>query len=183
MYDILVLEVITNGPEGYPDNEVVEIGLCGIEFETSRIDSIYSAVVRHDVSEWDDAKKDYATSFGVSLQRISEGTPLEDVRTLLWEKFDGTPVAAFDIRNAFSKYLVNQPWYMNGRAEIMPSVYSRLPPSLSCKVPAEENKCIRAAYKKLFEDDPMNVGSGESALDHALMTSVILLNLRKNGRY
>ena len=182
-YDILVLEVISNGTEGYPRDGVVDIGICGINFETSRIDSVYSAIVYHDVSEWDDVKKDAVTSQDISLDDIMHGILPEDVRSQLGEKIRGTPVASFDVRNVFTKYMVNDPWDFTKEVVIMPSVASRLPPSLGCKVPAEENACIRRAYHKLFEDDPMNIESRSSALDHALMTAAILLKLRKAGRY
>ena len=182
-YDILVLEVISNGTDGYPKDDVVDIGICGIDFETSRIDSIYSAVVYHDVSEWDDSKKDAVASQGISLDDIVRGIPPGDVRSHLGEKIHGTPVASFDVRNVFTKYMVNDPWDFTKEVTIMPSVASRLPPSLGCKVPSEENTCIRRAYQKLFEGDPMNIESRSSALDHALMTAAILLKLRKAGRY
>ena len=182
-YDILVLEVISNGPEGYPKDEVIDIGISGIDFKTSRIDSVYSAIVRHDISGWNDDKKDVVTAQGILLDDIALGIPADDVRAHIKEKIHGIPVASFDVRNVFTKYMVNDPWDFTKEITIMPSIASRLPPSLGCKVPSEENMCIRNAYNRLFEDDPMDIGSRATALDHALMASAILLRLKKNGRY
>jgi len=162
---------------------VVDVGICGIDFESSRIDSVYSATVYHDISEWGDAKNNAVTSQGMSLSDISSGIPSEEVRAKIKEKIHGIPVASFDVRNVFTKYMINDPWDFTKEVTIMPSVASRLPPSLGCKIPSEENACIRKAYSRLFEDDPMDVGTRTSALDHALMTSAILLRLKKNGRY
>ena len=182
-YDILVLEVISNGPDGYPNDCVVDIGICGIDFETSRIDSIYSATVHHDISGWDDIKRNNVTAQGISLDDVANGIPADDVRAHIMERIHGTPVASFDVRNVFTKYMINDPWDFTKEITIMPSVASRLPPSLGCKNPSEENVRIRNAYNRLFEDDPMNVGTRATALDHALMASAILLRLKKNGRY
>ena len=182
-YDVFVLEIISSGPGGYPEDEVVDIGICGIRFEDSRIDSIYSATVRCDTSEWDDTKKNRLISCGISIQEIMHGIPVEDVCARVKDILNNRAVASFDVRNVFSGYMVNDPWDLTKEVSIMPSVSSRLPASMGCRIPSDENVCIRNAYNRVFDDDPMNIKAGENALDHALMTSAILLRLRKTGRY
>lgn len=182
-YDVHVMQIISNGPEGFPKDEVVDVGICAVDLDTMEVDSVYSMMIRHDTSSWDDDKKGYIINANIPLNDVDNGMSVNDVCNDVKRILNGRDIASFDIRNVFYRYMVNEPWDLTKEASIMPSICSRLPSSQRCTVPAEENVKIREAYEKMFKDDPMDIGTGTRALDHALMSSAILMELRKRGKY
>ena len=182
-YDVCVLEVNTSGPEGFPKDEVIEIGICGVDLAKMCTENLYSAKIMYDTSAWNDDKKEYMKRSDITLDDIGNGIPQKTVCKDVKKILNGRSVASFDIRNVFYRYMVNEPWDLSKETTVMPSVCSRLPSSHRCNIPSDENICIRNSYMKMFSDDPMNVGSGKSALDAALMTSAMIMELRKKERY
>jgi len=182
-YDVCVLEVNTSGPKGFPDDEVIEIGICGVDLAGMSTENLYSARIRYDTSFWSEEKKEYTKRCGITFDDIDNGVPLDTVCKTVKGILRGRSVASYDIRNVFYRYMVNEPWDLTKEVTIMPSVCSRLPSSHRCNIPSDENIHIRNSYSKIFSDDPMNVGDGNSALDAALMTSAIMMELRKKERY
>lgn len=182
-YDVHVLQIITNGPSGYPKDDVVDIGICGVDLKNMEVDSLYSMTVGYDVNEWSTEKTEHLKQTGLDMNDVMNGAPLEDVCADVKRILFGKMISSFDIRNVFYRYMVNEPWDLTKETSVMPSVSSRLPPSLRCSEPSDENKKIFESYERLFTDDPMNIGSGRKALDYSLMTSAILMELRKRGKY
>ena len=182
-YDVCVLEVNTNGPKGFPDDEVIEVGICGVDLTRMSTENLYSAMIRYDTRLWSDGKKEYVKRCGIMPEDIDGGVPLDTVCKDVKRILNGRQVASYDIRNVFYRYMVNEPWDLTKEVVTMPSVSSRLPSSHRRGMPSDENLHIRNSYSRMFNDDPMNVGEGKGALDIALMTSAILMELRKNGRY
>ena len=180
-YDVCVLEVVSDGPKGYPADGVADIGICGIDIGKGEIDSIYSMFILQD-GVLADEKRRYLSDGGISAADLEDGNPIGTVCRDVKELLNGRSVASFDVRNVFYKYMVNEPWDLTKEVHVMPSICSRLPRSMMLE-PQNENLAIRNAYKRIFSDDPMNVGEGKRALDHALMASAILLELRKRERY
>jgi len=181
--DVCVLELNTSGPKGFPDDEVVEIGICGVDLTGMSTENLYFARIRYDTSSWSEEKKEYTKRWGITLCDIENGVPADTVCREVKRILQGRSVASYDIRNVFYRYMVNEPWDLTKEVTTMPSVSSRLPASHRRNVPSDENVHIRNSYSRMFGDDPMNVGNGKSALDAALMTSAILIELRKSGRY
>jgi len=181
-YDVCVLQVVSDGPDGFPKDEVVDIGICGIDLETMEAESIYSMFISYDESILTDEKREYLTGNGVRIDDLRKGTSIGSVCADIKRLLGGRSVASFDIRNVFYRYMVNEPWDLTKEVSVMPSICSRLPRSLNSEAP-DENFAIRKAYRKLFAEDIMDVGEGIRALDHALMTSAILMELRKRERY
>jgi hypothetical protein len=182
-YDVCVIEVNTSGPKGFPDDEVIEIGICGVDLTGMSTENLYSAIVRYDTSSWNEDKKEYIKRCDITADDIENGVPLETVCRDVKRILNGKQSASYDIRNVFYRYMVNEPWDLTKEVITMPSVCSRLPSSHRCNIPSDENIHIRNSYSRIFNDDPMNVSDGKSALDAALMTSAILMELRKNGKY
>lgn len=181
--DVFVLQIVTNGPDGYPKDEIADIGICGVDLEKMEIESVYSASIEYPDEKWDDAKREYFKNGGLTFDDIKDGSSLNDVCKDIKRILNGGSVASFDIRNVFYRYMVNEPWDLTKEVSVMPSICSRLPASIGCGKPFEENVKIRLAYSKIFSEDVMNVGSGKRALDHALMSSAIMVELRKRERY
>jgi len=181
-YDVCVLQVVTDGPGGFPEDEVVDIGICGIDLENMEAESIYSMFISYDDPVLTEEKKKYLAGNGISADDLRKGAPIGSVSADVKRILDGRSVASFDIRNVFYRYMVNEPWDLTKEVSVMPSICSRLPRSLN-KGPSEENLAIRNAYRKIFNDDIMDVGEGKRALDHALMSSAILMELRKREKY
>ena len=181
-YDVCVVQVVSDGPEGYPKDGVADIGICGIDLEKMDISSIYSMFVFYDDGALTDEKMKYLADNGISADDLRKGAPIRSVCDDVKDMLNGRTVASFDIRNVFYRYMVNEPWDLTKETTVMPSICSRLPRSLNLD-PSHENAAIRNAYRKIFDDDPMNIGDGKRALDHALMSSAILTELRKMERY
>lgn len=182
-YDVYVMQIISDGPAGYPKDEVVDVGICGITFDKMEIDSLYSMVVRYDTSQWNDDKKEYLGHSSLTLDDIASGIDIEEACKDVKDLLSGRSVASFDIRNVFYRYMVNEPWDLTKEVNVMPSVSSRLPSSLRCSDPSKENSKILESYTRSFDGDPMDIKDGRRALDHALMTSAVLMELRKRGKY
>lgn len=181
-YDVCVVQVVSDGPEGFPKDEVADIGICGIDLDTMEAESIYSMFISYDDTILTDEKKEYLAGNGISVDELKKGAPIGTVCADVKRLLSGRSAASFDIRNVFYRYMVNEPWDLTREVFVMPSVCSRLPRSLNLS-PTEENLAIRNAYHAMFSDDIMDVGDGKRALDHALMSSAILMELRKNERY
>lgn len=181
--DVCVIQVVSDGPDGFPRDEIVDIGICGIDLGRMEVESIYSMVIAHDTSSWGPGKMEYASRYGITDADIARGSPPEDVCMDVKDILRGRSAASFDIRNVFYGYMVNEPWDLTREVSVMPSICSRLPMWRRSSAPSEENSGIRYAYGRMFPDDPMDVKDGMRALDHALMSSAILMELRERGRY
>ena len=176
--DVCIIEVNSSGSKGFPDDEVVEIGICGADLKKADVETLYSSFIRYDTDSWNAEKKEHLKNSGISLKDISNGTDLDVVCKDVKKILGGRSATSYDIRDVFHRYMVNEPWDLTKEVTVMPSVCSRLP------LPrAGGNERIVSSYNSMFRDDPMNVKNGRSALDFALMTSAILVELRKKGRY
>ena len=180
-YDVCVLEIVSDGPNGYPDDGVADIGICGVDLDMGEVDSLYSMFVSREGALTDD-KRAYLSAGGISADDLKMGSPIGSVCADVKKLLNGKSVASFDVKNVFYGYMVNEPWDLTKEVHVMPSICSRLPRSMTME-PRYENTAIRNAYRRIFADDPMSVGDGKRALDHALMASAILMELRKKGRY
>lgn len=182
-YDVYVVQIITSGANGFPDDEVVDIGICGLDLERMEADSVYSMTIRYDVDAWPQEKRDYLAQSGITADMVRSGAASDDVSHDVKELLNGGSAASFDIRNVFYRYMVNEPWDLTKEVSVMPSICSRLPASQRCISPPDENEKILYAYGRMFPDSPADLSEGPRALDYALMSSAILMELRKKGRY
>jgi hypothetical protein len=181
-HDIYVMQVVSDGPEGFPRDEIVDVGICGIDLERMEVDSIYSMFVSYDDTVLTDDKKKYLADNGISADDVRKGASVASVCADVKRLLRGRTVASFDVRNVFYRYMVNEPWDLTKEVSVMPSVGSRLPRPAN-PGPSDENLSIRNAYRRIFGDEHADLNNGKRALDHALMSSDILIELRKRELY
>ena len=182
--DIYVIQIISNGSNGFPKDEIVQIGISAVDLGNDDVESIYFTTVRSNPDEWSDEKKEYLHSISLlSDDDVRNGTLLDEVYKKVKSILSGSDVTSFNIVNTFTKYLINEPWDLTHEVTIMPSVGSRLPSNFYSADISKEKGLIIKAYDEIFPDDVNGIGSGETALDLALRTSYILLFLRSQNRY
>jgi len=182
--DIYVIQVISDGPNGFPKDEIVQIGIGAVDLGNNDVESVYFATVKSNPDEWSDEKKEYLhTNSLLSDDDVQNGVSLDEVYKQVKSILSGSDVTSFNIVNTFTKYLINEPWDLTHEVTIMPSVGSRLPSNFYSTDISKEKGLIIKAYDKIFPDDVNGIGSGETALDLALRTSYILLFLRSQNRY
>ena len=180
---ILVIETITDGAMGYPYDEILSIGICSVDADAGEFESVYDAVVAVEPKYVGKTKLDYAESKGLDVPSLYSGVPLEDIVKEFKKIVKGNYVTSYDIRQEFGRYLTRDPWDVTLETHVMPSIMSRQPISLKCKYPEDEADTIRKAYRRMFRNDPANVGRGKGALELSQMASQILIDLRSRGKY
>lgn len=184
MSSIYVVEVNADGDKGYPDNSVVEVGICRVDTETLDYDSVYGELIARDPLDMGKTSLDNLTdNAGIDVRELYLGLPEEEVVADVRKILKGQDVACFDVRETFMKYLLNIPWDLTKEAMIMPAVSIRLPGNLNLNREDPIQNRIAAAYSAFCPGDPAEVGDGRRALNLAQMTSEILIKLRKEGRY
>ncbi|MDD2626079.1 MAG: hypothetical protein WCQ63_00645 [Methanomethylophilus sp.] len=180
---IFVIETITDGEAGFPYDEILSIGVCSVDVDAGDFDSVYHANIYYDPRHLGRSKLDYAEARGLKIAEIYDGIPEVQAAKELKGVIRGQYVTSYDIRQEFTKYLVNDPWDVTLETHIMPSVMIRQSISLRCKTPGDEPGIIVKAYRRTFRNDPANVGRDRSALALAQMTAQLLLDLRARGKY
>ncbi|MFA6710447.1 MAG: hypothetical protein WC067_03325 [Candidatus Methanomethylophilaceae archaeon] len=181
---IYVIQVVSSGPTGFPDDEVVQIGITAVDMAHSDVESAYLSTILSDPDGLSEEKKDYIHACSsLSDDDLRRGVPLDEVCKEVKSLLFGSDVTSFNISNTFTKYLINEPWDLTHEVTIMPSVESRLPSDIYSIDASKEKRSIIDAYDRIFPDDPNGIGNAETALDLAIRTSYILLFLRSHGRY
>jgi hypothetical protein len=115
---------------------------------------------------------------------LADAEPADSVVREVKDILKGGTVTSFDVANVFYRYMIPEPWDMTFEVSIMPSVSSRMPYSLRCREPYEENRAIMRAYAAIYGEEAPLIPSGPAtALDLALMTAYIIINLRRQSKY
>ena len=180
---IYVIESISDGAEGHPYDEILSIAVCRVDLDAGDYDTVFNEVVQAEPKYVGKRKLDYAESKGLDVQSLYTGKDIGDIVSELREIVKGQYVTSYDIRQQFTKYLCNDPWDLTGYVSIMPSIMMRQPVSLKCKYPEDEPDIIVKAYRKVFRNDPANVGRGRGAMELAQMASMVAISLRARGRF
>lgn len=181
---IHVIQIISSGPTGFPDDGIVQIGISAVDVAHSDVESAYLSTILSNPNELSEEKRDYIrTCSPLSDEDLRGGVPIDEVCKEVKSLLFGSYVTSFNITNTFTKYLINEPWDLTHEVTIMPSVGSRLPSDLYSADASEEKRSIIDAYDRIFPDDPNGIGDAETALDLAIRTSYILLFLRSHERY
>jgi len=182
--DIYVVQTVTTGPNGYPYDEIIDIGVCKANLETFDFELVYSNLVFYEPKNLGKKKLDYLSeNFRMMPEIIYSGEPEKKVAEEVLQIIKGQNVACYDIRQEFGRYMICSPWDITFETNIMPSISSRMPISLKCKEPAEEADTICKAYRRLMRDDPANVKRSRRASDLAKMSTCLMLHMRDRGKY
>ena len=181
---VYVVETLTSGPDGYPYDEIIDIGICAVDLENKDFETVYNSMVYYDPKNLGKKKLDYISeNFNVYAEELYGGEPEKKVAEEVLSIIKGKTVACYDIRQEFGKYMICAPWDITYETSIMPGISLRMPISLRCKLPEDEPFIIRKAYKRLLPGDPANVGRNRRAVDLAAMASALMIELRAKGKY
>ncbi|MDR0523779.1 MAG: hypothetical protein LBG62_05105 [Candidatus Methanoplasma sp.] len=181
---VFVVQAVASGPDGYPYDEIVDIAVCSVDPSAGDFDTVYSGAISYEPRRLGKRKLDYLEEVaGICAGDLYGGDPEAEVAGEVMKTISGGSIACFDARQEFGRYMTCDPWDITMRAEVMPSVSSRLPVSLKPRDPSDEPMAIRKAYSKLLPHDPACVGRGRRAVHLAQMTSQILIDLRARGKY
>lgn len=181
---LYVVEIIADGDNGYPYDEVLSIGVCSVDLDAGDFDSEYEAVIQWEPKYLGKTKLDHAEAHGLDTMLLYDGLPEEQVVKEFREIVKGQCVTSYDVRQEFGRYLTYEPWDITFITSIVGSIMARQPISLRSKRPEDEAKIIAKAYRKTFgRDDPANVGKKRGALELAQMASMVAINLRGRGKY
>ncbi len=181
---IYVVESISDGAQGFPYDQILSIGVCAVDLDTGDFDSVYHAVLAIEPKYLGKARLDYAEAHGLDVSLLYDGVPVDEAVSKFKKVIKDQYVTSYDIRQEFSKYLINAPWDITLEAHILSSIMTRQPISFRCKYPEDEPDIIVKAYRKMFRGkDPANVGKGRGALELAQMASQIMINLYERDKY
>lgn len=181
---VFVVEVVSDGPMGYPYDEVLSVGVCSVDLDAGDFDSVYDAVIAWEPKYLGKEKLDYAEANGLETMLLYDGVPEDQVASELLEVLKDQYVTSYDVRNVFGRYLTNKPWDVTFHTHIMGSIMARQPISLRSKRPEDEPGTIVKAYRRTFgRDDPANVGRKRGALELAQMASELAISLRERGKF
>lgn len=182
--DVYVVQTATSGPNGYPYDEIIEVGICRANLETREWEPVLSETVYIDPKELGKEKLDYLTdNYGIMPAHIYDGIPEDKVASDVLAIIKGKDIACYDAKQEFGRYMICKPWDVTYQTHIMPSISARMPISLRCKVPSDEPQIIRKAYRRLLKDDPAGVGRGRRAIDLAKMSVFLMFLMRDKGKY
>ncbi|NLN72338.1 MAG: hypothetical protein GX137_06090 [Thermoplasmatales archaeon] len=183
--DLFVVQVISTGPDGYPEDGVAEVGIASVDLITGDVRSVYQNRIRYEPGSLDEVKMQYLEENScIRASDLADADPADIVAAEVRNILKGRTVTSFDVANVFLRYMVPNPWDMTHEFSIMPAVSSRMPYSLKCRTPSEENKAIVKAYSSVFGDEgPLGKPKSVTALDLSLMTAYLILRLRQQGKY
>jgi DNA polymerase-3 subunit epsilon len=186
---IYVIDTETTGLDGYPRDVVVDIAVCKVDPRKGTVDEIYSSVVGHDVSRWNDERKNawIFQNTDLSLDMVASAPPAEKVASDIRKILSGKNVTTFNTGFDLDKFLYHEPWSLKGK--IIPSRCIMLASKNVCRLPGlyEEYKWpkLEEAYSIIVDGDPAGINGEQThrALSDAVMASHILIALCRNGRY
>jgi DNA polymerase-3 subunit epsilon len=187
--EVFIIDTETTGLDGSPRDKVVDIAICKATLNKGKVETVYSSLVGHDTSLWDDEQKN-AWIFGnsdLTLEMVDTAPPENDVVNEVTKILKGNNVTSFNYAYDFDKFLYREPW--NLRSKIIPFRCIMLASKNVCKLPGlyEEYKWpkLEEAYSIIVKDDPAGIHGVQKhrALSDALMASYILLKLYGNGDY
>ncbi|MDR0778678.1 MAG: 3'-5' exonuclease [Methanomassiliicoccaceae archaeon] len=187
--DVLVIDTETTGLKGAPYDKVVDIAICRVSLGSDKVDVIYSSVVGHDTSKWnDDLKRSWIfENTDLKLEMVNKAKPeaqvIQEVAKILKDK----NVTSFNFAYDFNKFLYPQPWSLKGTFAPFRCIMEAS--KNVCKLPGlyEEYKWpkLSEAYDIIVKGDPAGVNGEQEhrAISDAVMASYILLELYRTGNY
>jgi DNA polymerase-3 subunit epsilon len=187
--EVLVIDTETTGLKGAPIDKVVDIAVCRVTLGDDKVDILYSSVVGHDTSKWNnELKRSWIfENTDLTLEMVNKAKPEEQVIKEVAMILKNRNVTSFNFAYDFDKFLYQRPWSLKGT--FVPFRCIMEASKDVCKLPGlyEEYKWpkLSEAYDIIVNGDPANVNGTQQhrALSDAVMASHILLELHKKGIY
>lgn len=187
--EIYVIDTETTGLDGFPDDLIVEIGICKINPTNESVEVIFDSLVGHDVDTWEKRQRN-AWIFGntdLSLEDVRKAPPQDEIvkkaREFLREKY----VTCFNVDFDFTRFLCCNPWNLDEVVEdIINCIMIAATPVCGIEGYYDEYKWpkLEEAYEMLCKNNPAKIrDQSHRALDDTLMASHVLLSLIKTNDY
>ncbi|MDR0335029.1 MAG: 3'-5' exonuclease [Methanomassiliicoccaceae archaeon] len=189
MPEVFVIDTETTGLDGAPKDKVVDIAICRVTLGGDSVDTVYSSIVGHDTSKWNNELR-HAWIFentDLTAEMVRNAPPEADVVRDVSRILSGKNVTSFNYSFDFDKFLYRQPWSL--RDIIVPFKCVMIASKDVCRLPGmyEDYKYPRLdqAYSMIVKGDPAGIAGKQAhrALSDAVMASYILLELYRTGHY
>lgn len=184
-HDMHVISLATTGPGRFPDDEVVEIAICGVDTNILDMDCVYSSTIALESDHWTEERRRFVMeNYGLGREELDDARDAAEVVHEVKELLHDQVVTSFDIKADFYGFLLNLPWDLTGEVSIAPSISTRS--AEVCRIPyelREGGNILNLTYDLMFPHDPVRVQGCHRPLDDAMRASAILLELRRIGRY
>lgn len=189
--DIFVLDTETTGLHGAPRDVVVDIAVCRVSLSEGTVEPIYSSVVGHDTSKWDDSKRRswIFENTDMTLEMIDDAPPFEQVHSEVSDILRDNSVTSYNTDYDMDKFLYPKPWGFKGlftlRKDIMKAAM------YVCKLPSQYYHVeyryprLEHAYSVITENDPAGIEGVQDhrALSDAIVASHVMIQMYRDGTY
>ena len=187
--EVCVVDTETTGLFGSPKDKIVDIAVCKITLGEDKVEKIFSSVVGHDTSKWDDELKHswIFENTDLTLEMVDKATPEPQVVSNVTRILNGANVTSFNFSFDFDRFLYREPWSL--QSKIIPFRCVMLASKDICRIPGmyDDYKWpkLAEAYEMIVKGDPAGTEGTQAhrALSDAVMASHILLELHKMGCY
>jgi len=187
--EVFVLDTETTGLDGAPKDKIVDIAICKVTLGENKVEEVFSSVVGHDISKWDERLRRawIFENSDLTLEAVADAPPEKEVAEKVTKILSGGNVTSFNVSFDMDRFLYREPWSLRGR--FVPFRCIMLASRDVCKIPGlyDEYKWPRLeeAYRMIVKGDPADIGGPQShrALGDALMASYVLLELYNKGNY
>lgn len=188
--EIYVLDTETTGLDGGPKDSVVDIGICVVDLNRRTVKDVYSSIVGHDVSSWDDAHRNawIFENTDLELDMVADAPPLDRVRSDVAGLLTGRMVTSYNVPFDLNKFLYREPWGMCGTFRECTDIMKAA--TAVCRIPGMYYGSYRFpkldyAYETIVEDDPAGIHGKQDhrALSDARMASHLMIRMFRNGDY
>jgi DNA polymerase-3 subunit epsilon len=189
--DVYVLDTETTGLKGAPEDAIVDIGICRVDLEAGTVDTVYSSVVGHDVSLWNEYRRTawIFENTDLTLEMVASAKPQGEVAAEVRSILSGKNVTSFNTEYDLGRFLYLPPWSLRGVFTECTDIMKAATPV--CRLPSQyygrEYRYPRldTAYAMIVEGDPAGINGVQDhrALSDAKVASHIMISLRRRGLY
>ncbi len=188
--EIYVLDTETTGLKGAPTDLVVDIAICRVLLKECIVEEVYSSVVGHDVSNWNNYLRNawIFENTDMTLEMVSQATPFEEVKEKVKEILKGKNVTSYNVKYDMDGFLYKSPWDLkysfNECKDIMLAAMN------VCKIPSLYYDSYKypklcEAYDMIVDGDPAGIhGTQEHrAFSDTVMASHVMIQMFRDGNY
>lgn len=189
---VYVIDTETTGLKFAPEDVVVDIGICAVNFRRGTVADVYSEIVGHDVENWNSYRRNawIFENSDITLEMVGKGKPFRKVREEVLDILLGCNVTAYNTGYDLNGFLYREPWSLKGAFNECGDIM--LAASAVCKLPSTrpggdyKYPKLDYAYKTILGgSDPAGVHGKQDhrALSDARMASHLMIRMKKDGTY